>query len=47
MALHARQVATAAGAPPEMVSAIAEQMVSEGRVHIDRAMEIIKNWRVA
>jgi hydroxymethylglutaryl-CoA reductase len=47
MALHARQVATAAGAPPEMVSAIAEQMVSEGRVHIDRAMEILKNWRAA
>ncbi len=47
MALHARQVATAAGAPPEMVSAIAEQMVSEGRVHIDRAMEILKNWRAS
>jgi hydroxymethylglutaryl-CoA reductase len=45
MALHARQVATAAGAPPEMVSAIAEQMVSEGRVHIDRALEILNEWR--
>jgi hydroxymethylglutaryl-CoA reductase len=47
MALHARQVATAAGSPPEMVSAIAEQMVSEGRVHIDRALEILKSWRRA
>lgn len=47
MALHARQVATAAGAPPEMVEAIAEQMVNEGRVHIDRAMEILKNWRAS
>jgi hydroxymethylglutaryl-CoA reductase len=47
MALHARQVATAAGAPPELVSVIAEQMVNEGRVHIDRAMEILKNWRAA
>ena len=45
MALHARQVATAAGAPLEMVSAIAEQMVSEGRVHIDRALEILNEWR--
>lgn len=45
MALHARQVATAAGAPPDMVSAIAEQMVSEGRVHIDRALEILNEWR--
>ena len=45
MALHARQVATAAGAPPELVSAIAEQMVNEGRVHIDRALEILNEWR--
>ncbi|MBM3136754.1 MAG: hydroxymethylglutaryl-CoA reductase, degradative [Chloroflexi bacterium] len=45
MALHARQVATAAGAPTDMVSAIAEQMVSEGRVHIDRALEILNEWR--
>ncbi|HUV15704.1 MAG TPA: hydroxymethylglutaryl-CoA reductase, degradative [Pelolinea sp.] len=46
MALHARQVATAAGAPPKLVSPIAEQMVSEGRVHIGRAVEILKNWRL-
>jgi len=45
MALHARQVATAAGAPPDLVSAIAEQMVSEGRVHIDRALAILNEWR--
>jgi hydroxymethylglutaryl-CoA reductase len=47
MALHARQVAAAAGAPPELVGAIAEQMVSEGRVHVDRALEILKEWRPA
>ncbi len=45
MALHARQVAAAAGAPPEMVSAIAEQMVKESHIHVDRAVEILRSWR--
>ena len=45
MALHARQVAAAAGAPPEMVEPIAEQMVNEGHIHIDRAVEILNTWR--
>ncbi len=45
MALHARQVAAAAGAPEELVSAVAEQMVNEGKIHIQRALEIIKSWR--
>jgi hydroxymethylglutaryl-CoA reductase len=45
MALHARQVAAAAGAPPELVSAVAEQMVQEKHIHIDRAVEILNAWR--
>jgi len=45
MALHARQVATAAGAPEELVAAVAEQMVNEGKIHIQRALEIMKSWR--
>ena len=45
MALHARQVAAAAGAPPELVGPIAEQMVNEGRIHVDRAVEILNSWR--
>jgi len=45
MALHARQVAAAAGAPPGMVEPIAEQMVNEGHIHIDRAVEILNTWR--
>ena len=44
MSLHARQVAISAGAPEELVSAIAAQMVSEGRVHVQRAVEILENW---
>ncbi len=45
MALHARQVAAAAGAPTELVGPIAEQMVNESHIHIDRALEILRSWR--
>ena len=45
MALHARQVAIAAGAPEDMVAAVAEQMINEGKIHIQRALEIIESWR--
>ena len=45
MELHARQVAAAAGAPPELVGPIAEQMVNEAHIHIDRAVEILRSWR--
>ena len=44
MALHARQVAVAAGAPPEKVPALAEQLVSEGNIRIERAIEIMNEW---
>jgi len=46
MALHARQVAISAGAPEDMVSALAEQLIQEGNIHIQRALEILKHWRV-
>jgi len=46
MALHARQVAIAAGAPEDQVAAVAEQMITEGKIHIQRALEIIESWRV-
>ncbi len=45
MALHARQVAAAAGAPPELVERIAEQLIKENHIHIDRAVEILNSWR--
>jgi hydroxymethylglutaryl-CoA reductase len=44
MSLHARQVAVSAGAPEELVGAIAAQMVSEGNIHVQRAVEILENW---
>ncbi|MCA9946537.1 MAG: hydroxymethylglutaryl-CoA reductase, degradative [Anaerolineales bacterium] len=41
MALHARQVAMAAGAPEEHIQQVADQLVAERRIHVDRAKEII------
>ncbi len=45
MALHARQVAIAAGAPEEWVAPVAEQMVNEKQIRVDRAVEILEEWR--
>jgi hydroxymethylglutaryl-CoA reductase len=45
MALHARQVATASGAPAEWVGPIAEQMANEKNIRVDRALEILEEWR--
>jgi hydroxymethylglutaryl-CoA reductase len=41
MRLHARQVATAAGAAPEQVPAVTEQMIAEKQINIVRAQEIL------
>jgi hydroxymethylglutaryl-CoA reductase len=41
MSLHARQVAIAAGAKGKDITRIAEQMVSEGTVRLDRAVELL------
>ena len=44
MGLHARQVAIAAGATGELVAKLAEQLVRERNVRIDRAEEIMREW---
>ncbi len=41
MTLHARQVAIAAGATGDQVQAVASRLVSEGKVRLDRAQEIL------
>jgi hydroxymethylglutaryl-CoA reductase len=41
MELHARQVAIAAGAIGEMVEKVAQQLVAERRIRLDRAQEIL------
>jgi hydroxymethylglutaryl-CoA reductase len=45
MSLHARQVATAAGASGDMIEKLAAQLVAEKTVRIDRAEEILKEWK--
>lgn len=45
MTLHARQVAIAAGAREDQVEMLANQLVSEKRIRIDRAEEILRSWR--
>ncbi len=41
MSLHARNIAINAGAPANLVDAVAERMVKEKKVRVDRAKEII------
>jgi len=42
MGLHARQVAIAAGATGEMVERVAQRMVEEGLIRIDRARQLLE-----
>lgn len=44
MALHARQIAIAAGAEGELVEKIVHRMIAEKTIHIDRAHELIQEW---
>jgi len=43
MRLHARQVALAAGADETQVQAIADRLVAEGNIRVERAKELITN----
>jgi hydroxymethylglutaryl-CoA reductase len=43
MSLHARNIAITAGAKEEQIEAVAEQMVNENKVRVDRAKEIIES----
>jgi len=45
MALHARQVAIAAGATGEQIEKVAAQLVAEKTVRIDKAEEILKGMK--
>jgi len=44
MRLHARQVALSAGAEPAQVAPLAEQLVREDNIRIERAQEILREW---
>jgi hydroxymethylglutaryl-CoA reductase len=45
MSLHARNVAITAGASGELIDLIVEKMVEERRVRLDRAKELIREYR--
>jgi hydroxymethylglutaryl-CoA reductase len=45
MSLHARQVAIAAGAEGDQIERLAEQLVREKTVRVDRAEEILRQWQ--
>jgi hydroxymethylglutaryl-CoA reductase len=42
MSLHARNIAVTAGAKPDQIDLVAERMVKERRVRVDRAKEILE-----
>ena len=44
MRLHARQVALSAGTPPADVERLAEQLVREDNIKIERAQELLREW---
>ncbi|MEM0486890.1 MAG: hydroxymethylglutaryl-CoA reductase, degradative [Sulfolobales archaeon] len=46
MKLHARQLALAAGARPEEVDVVAEELVKSGRITLEKAQEILESIRV-
>jgi hydroxymethylglutaryl-CoA reductase len=45
MKLHAKNIAASAGAPPELVEEVAERLVAEGKIRMDRAQEILAELR--
>jgi hydroxymethylglutaryl-CoA reductase len=44
MSLHARNIAVAAGAKDELIDLVAERMVKEHKIRMDRAKELIENY---
>ena len=45
MKLHAKNIAASAGAPPELVEEVAERLVAEEKIRMDRAQEILAELR--
>jgi hydroxymethylglutaryl-CoA reductase len=46
MSLHARNIAVAAGASGELIDKVAEQMVAEQSIRMDKAEELIKRYKI-
>jgi hydroxymethylglutaryl-CoA reductase len=47
MSLHARNIAVAAGATDELIDLVAEKMVAERKIRMDRAKELIEQYRAS
>ena len=45
MSLHAKNIAVMAGATGEEIDKVADKMVKEGKIKLDRAEEILKEIR--
>jgi hydroxymethylglutaryl-CoA reductase len=45
MSLHARNIAVAAGATGELIDLVAEKMVKERKIRMDRAKELIEQHK--
>ncbi|MFP3255526.1 MAG: hydroxymethylglutaryl-CoA reductase, degradative [Thermoplasmata archaeon] len=45
MSLHARNIAIMAGAEGELIDKVADEMVKEGKVRLDRAKELLKKFK--
>ena len=46
MGLHARQVASAAGATGDLVERVAQRLIHDGVIRIDRAQALLEDWGV-
>lgn len=45
MRMHARQLALAAGASPDSVARIAEQLIKEGNIRLERALTLVREYQ--
>lgn len=47
MRMHARQLATAAGAPPEWVAQVAQRLIADGNIRLEHAQAVVEELRRA
>jgi hydroxymethylglutaryl-CoA reductase len=47
MSLHARNIAVAAGATGELIDFVAQKMVQEHKIRMDRAKELIEQYKAS
>ncbi len=45
MSLHAKNIAVAAGATGDLIDRVAKRMIEEGKIRMDRAAELLKEFK--